>query len=323
MRTLLLLTLLAFPLQAAEPKILSVQMIGDAGKHNAFTDLIRWKDAWYCTWRESDAHVGGDGGIRIVTSKDGEKWTNAAFLTEKGIDLRDPKLTEMPDGRLMVLMGGSVYEGKKLLGRQPRVAFSADGTTYTAPKRILTEGDWLWRVTWKDGTAYGVAYKPIKDSNDEWLTSLYKTKDGENYEKVSQLAVTGKPNETTVRFLKDGTMVALLRRELPPAKGMIGVSKAPYTDWKWTEIDKRLGGPNFLVMSDDTMWATGRDYEKKGAGTHLASLTTTAYKPVLQFPSGGDTSYAGMVMHEGVLWMSYYSSHEGKSKIYLAKVKLD
>ena len=29
-----------------------------------------------------------------------------------------------------------------------------------------------------------------------------------------------------------------------------------------------------------------------------------------------------MVWHDGVLWMSYYSSHEGKAKIYLAKVKL-
>jgi hypothetical protein len=28
------------------------------------------------------------------------------------------------------------------------------------------------------------------------------------------------------------------------------------------------------------------------------------------------------VWHEGLLWTSYYSSHEGKSAIYLAKVRL-
>jgi len=27
-------------------------------------------------------------------------------------------------------------------------------------------------------------------------------------------------------------------------------------------------------------------------------------------------------MHEGLLWVSYYSSHEGKTSIYLAKVRL-
>ena len=29
-----------------------------------------------------------------------------------------------------------------------------------------------------------------------------------------------------------------------------------------------------------------------------------------------------MVWHQGLLWISYYSSHEGKSSIYLAKVRL-
>ncbi len=29
-----------------------------------------------------------------------------------------------------------------------------------------------------------------------------------------------------------------------------------------------------------------------------------------------------VVFHDGLLWMSYYSSHEKKSSIYLAKIKL-
>ena len=31
----------------------------------------------------------------------------------------------------------------------------------------------------------------------------------------------------------------------------------------------------------------------------------------------------GLVWHDNLLWMSYYSSHEGKTSIYLAKIKLD
>ena len=42
----------------------------------------------------------------------------------------------------------------------------------------------------------------------------------------------------------------------------------------------------------------------------------------LELPSGGDTSYAGMVWHDGLLWIAYYSSHEEKTSIYLAKVKV-
>jgi hypothetical protein len=42
----------------------------------------------------------------------------------------------------------------------------------------------------------------------------------------------------------------------------------------------------------------------------------------LKMPSGGDCSYAGLVWHEGLLWVSYYSSHEGKTSIYLARVRI-
>lgn len=63
-------------------------------------------------------------------------------------------------------------------------------------------------------------------------------------------------------------------------------------------------------------WTQGEPF------TVLAKMTLTGYKPVLKLPSGGDTSYPGMVWHQGLLWLSYYSSHEGKTSIYLAKIRL-
>ena len=103
---------------AEKPEVASVVKIWDQrGKHNAFTDLIRWQDKWWCTFREADAHVGGDGQSRVLVSSDGKVWESAALISEKGIDLRDPKFSITPDNRLMIVTGGSVYEGKKLLGR--------------------------------------------------------------------------------------------------------------------------------------------------------------------------------------------------------------
>jgi hypothetical protein len=46
-------------------------------------------------------------------------------------------------------------------------------------------------------------------------------------------------------------------------------------------------------------------------------------EPILRLPSGGDTSYPGLVWHDNLLWVSYYSSHEGKTNIYLAKVHVE
>src|SRR3954453_13109704 len=94
---------------APAPVLVSVEKIWDAGKHNAFTDLARWRGKWYCTFRESEAHVGGDGGLRVLESADGRAWKSIALVTEEGIDLRDPKLSVTPDDRLMIVAGGSVY----------------------------------------------------------------------------------------------------------------------------------------------------------------------------------------------------------------------
>ena len=78
-----------------------------------------------------------------------------------------------------------------------------------------------------------------------------------------------------------------------------------------------------IQLSDGRILAATRLYDG-GTRTSLSWLDPKkgTLTEVLKLPSGGDTSYAGMVWHEGLLWISYYSSHEGKASIYLAKVKI-
>lgn len=319
---------------AVTAELVDARKIWDEGAHNAFTDLIRWQDRWWCTFRESEGHVGGDGAIRVITSTDGVNWVSAAFLTEKDVDLRDPKLTATPDGRLMLNCGGSVYLGTKVLkGRQSRVLFSSNGRTWTAPRRILKEGDWLWRVTWQGGMAYGAAYRSGLGGSTapgpEWALSLYRSKDGLDWELVKNLDVLGRPNETTLNFEPDGEMIALVRREAEGQLGYVGRAGPPYTSWTWKEANHRFGGQNLIRLPNGT-WIVGtRDYTridaatKTGATTMLAELGADGkLGPLINFKSGGDTSYPGMVWHDGQLWVSYYSSHEGKSAIYLARLKV-
>lgn len=308
------------------PQVLSVKKIWDAGRHNAFTDLIRHQGTWFCTFREGDDHVGGDGKIRVLGSTDGERWESWALLTEKGVDLRDPKLSITPDNRLMLVLGGSIYEGKTLKGRQPRVAFSKDGRSWSAPQRVLAEGDWLWRVTWHAGKAYGISYVSLPAAAGkpaEWAAKLVESTNGIDYRLVKMLDVTGRPNEGTLRFLENGECIALLRRETQDKAAWIGASRAPYTDWKWQPAGLFVGGPNFIQLSGGDFVAGGRQINviEKGAKMFLGSMTTTSVKPELILPSGGDCSYPGLVQSDDTLWVSYYSSHEGKTSIYLAKVK--
>ena len=312
------------------PHLVSVKRIWDGAPHNAFTDLTRFHDRWFCTFREADGHVRGNGSIRVITSPDGEHWESAALLSEEGIDLRDPKLSTMADGRLMLVLGGSVYENKVLKERQSRVAFSKDGYTWTAPQRVLVKGDWLWRVTWHKDRAYGIAYSNASKATptNEWTLTLVASDDGATFRPITTLAVPNRANESTLRFLPNDDCVALVRREgfpdNPDRDAWIGTSSPPYKDWHWHSAGMPIGGPNFIILPSGALVASGRENNAKPATakTFVGAMTLDAVKAELILPSGGDCSYPGLVWHDGLLWVSYYSSHEGKTSIYLAKVRL-
>ena len=82
------------------------------------------------------------------------------------------------------------------------------------------------------------------------------------------------------------------------------------------------GGPNLIRLPDGRLVAVVRLYDGK-VRTAVCAVDAEAGKldELLALPSGGDTSYAGLVWHEGMLWISYYSSHEGRTSIYLAQVR--
>src|SRR3954453_4922430 len=76
------------------------------------------------------------------------------------------------------------------------------------------------------------------------------------------------------------------------------------------------------LSAGGSLWGACRSYPG-GAKTVVARMSTGGdYEPLLTLPSGGDNSYAGLVWHDGLVWMSYYSALEGKTSIYLAKIKL-
>jgi hypothetical protein len=156
----------------------------------------------------------------------------------------------------------------------------------------------------------------------KWTVTLLESADGLDFRSLCRLRVPGKPNESTIGFKDDGEAVAMVRREGGNRKGWIGRSRPPYNRWKWQETGHRFGGPNFIILPDGSMWAASRLYREDGYGTAIARLDEHGYTPVLELPSGGDCGYPGLAWHAGLLWVSYYSTHEGKTGIYLARVKI-
>jgi len=313
-----------------QDKIISVERIWDRAGHSAFTDLVYFNDMFYCVFRESATHKPDqnldciiNGSIRIIASKDGQNWTSVAHLFKKDTDLRDPKLSVTPDNRLMLLVGTSIYEGINLKRTQGKVCFYdveskefSQLQNISIDKKIRTERDWLWNITWHNGTAYGVVYQISKNMLNSWAIHLVKSNDGVQYEYVTSLEVSTSPNEADVKFLADGKMVIIVRG----APGAIGVSSAPYKKWDWNPLPVKLGGPEFVVLEDNSLICATREYNPGNANrTIIAQVSLSGdFKKLLTLPSSGDTSYAGMVIKDGVLYISYYSSHEGQTSIYTA-----
>jgi len=261
--------------------------------------------------------VSPDGAIRVIASADGRKWTSAARIESKGWDLRDPKITLAPDARLMITAAAARRPPDKDM-HQSMIWYSKDAANWGQPIEIGDANYWLWRTAWHKGVAYAVGYETTSGNS----IRLYHSKGGKKFEPlVDRLFDKGDPNETSLLFADDGAALCLLRRDGKPNTALLGAAQPPYVSWTWNDLGVPLGGPHMIRLPNGRIVAAGRRYDGN-VRTALLWLDPKAGKltEFLKLPSGGDTSYPGLVWHDGRLYVSYYSSHEGRTSIYLAVV---
>lgn len=302
--------------------------------HNyaAFTDLIQFRGNLYTTFREGNAHTTHSsdpfyGQIRVLESKDnGITWNSVAVIKEYGKDFRDPKLSITPDGKLMINMGCTWNHDNNVYRRQPHVSFSVDGKSWTQALPCLLMGndvshmDWLWQVTWHKGVAYAASYQGGSNK-----LILFKSTDGIIWYQITVLKSQGFANETVIRF--DGDTMILLIREghyQEHGKSHLGTADPPYTEWNWRLTDLRLGGPCFLILPNGDYLVATRSYDENKTGCALYIMTPAGKsRKLYAFQAGGDCGYPGLVAEKDVLYVSYYSSHQGaKSSIYFQSLSL-
>lgn len=328
---------------------ITVRKIWSNNYYNSFTSLVYFNNTFYCAFRQGVTHSGryGHGDIRIIKSKDGKTWDSVTVLHKEGYDLRDPKLSITPDKRIMVIMGGSVYQDRLLKKRLTHVSFSDDnGQNFSnpqpinVPNSIKTDNDWLWQVTWHGKTGYGVLKQLSKDHQMDTMytkdqnsveakllrtqtiskISLLKTKNGIDYKIITTIdekEIGDFASESTVRVTSNGEMFMMVRRH---ENGFWGRSKSPYKQWQWTNAGMRLDGPDFISFND-SLFIAGTRVHDEGARTGIFLVNRSGkFKQILELPSGGDTSYPGFVFINDKIYVSYYSSHEGSASIYLAEI---
>ncbi|MFB3778717.1 MAG: exo-alpha-sialidase [Bryobacteraceae bacterium] len=317
LRTLLLLaSALAPALDAQKTELLQCRMIWGRAPHNAYTDLVRFRDRFFCVFREASHASSPDGSLRVLTSLDGEVWESESQVTWPEGDLRDPRFSSAPDGRLLLSAAARAADG----ARQSLVWVSEGSRRWSPPQSAGESGRVLGRMAWHLGRVYVMAFSPSGPAP----LRLYASADGLRFSVHSDaLPVPGEPTESSLLFLSDGSAFSLLRREGAAPTAMLGRSRSPFRAWTWAELNKGIAGPNLIRLPDGRLLAAGRLIDDT-IRTSLCWLDPDreTLSEFFALPSSGDTGYPGLVYHDGFLWVSYYSSHEGKARIYLAKLKL-
>lgn len=299
-------------------QLLWVQRAWKAGRHNAFTDLCFFQDRYYLVFRQASSHHSKDGVLRIMSSVHGKKWRTVAVLDNPVADLRDGKLCVTPQGRLQ-LLAAAAFHDKTHQAYQSYLWHSCDGKTWSEPQAVGEANYWLWRLSWLHDKAYAVAYKCGADRH----IRLYQQSSAGQFKVVApRIYSEGYANEAALLFDQKDRAWCLLRKD--PDHGQLGCAFPPYKKWSWMDIGCRIGGPQAVFTDSGQLLAVVRLYDEK-VRTSLVTLDQQrgTLTELMALPSGGDTSYAGMVLQQNRLLISYYSSHQGRSSIYTALVALD
>lgn len=298
-----------------EAQIEDLRMIWGRAPHNASTDLLRFRERWYCVFREGPLTASPDGAVRVLTSPDGGVWQSSAVITVPGADLRDPKLSTASYNRLLLLA-----EAVSGPARRTLAWLSQDSRDWEGPLQAADDGMELGRVTWHLNRAYSVGYS----RSGPGPVRLYSSGDGERFTvQADNLVPPRQDAEAGLLFGRDGSALCLLRGDGADSPAQLGKSRAPYKAWSWSGLNAAVAAPNMLELADGRVIVAG---SIPGNDARIAlwwlDPERGTLREFLRLPSGEESGRPGLALHEGMLWVGYHSSHEGRAMIYLARVRL-
>ncbi|WP_164103670.1 hypothetical protein [Candidatus Laterigemmans baculatus] len=322
-------------------EVSNIRRVFHNGEHNAFTDLIRFRDQLFLTFRSCpDGHmVHPTSSILVLSSKDGQDWKQVHRFSVAKRDTRDPHFLIFKD-RLFVYTG-TWYSGDTTLPRDQYdlnmhlgyAVHTEDGTDWTEPIMLEgTFGHYIWRAAAVDGKAYLCGRRKHQfvageRGNRELIESAMLESDDGLVWRTHSLFQETQGDETAFQFDAEGNALAVARRGSAPAELLR--SQPPYTQWQRKDLDRYVGGPLVAEWGDHTLVGGRKSLAGEGPKTALYFLRDDRLVEVAELPSGGDNSYPGFIAHSPTRGLvSWYSSHEtdeaGKpiTAIYLADLEL-
>lgn len=327
---------------AAQPEVAikNVRRAFHNGEHNAFTDLVKFRDRFYLVFRSCpDGHmVHPTASVIVLTSSDAISWQQVHRFSVPQRDTRDPHFLIFRDK--LFVYAGTWYSGEKTIPPAEYdlnlhlgyAVWSEDGESWSPP--ILLEGTfghYIWRATSHNDKAYLCGRRKkdfaagLRGEGRTVESAMLESDDGLVW-RHKLLFQTERGDETAFLFQPDGSFLAIGRRGSDFAQ--LIRSQPPFDKVDRLELDRYLGGP-LLARWGNRLIVGGRNQAAgKPPRTVLCWLDGDQLKTFAQLPSDGDNSYPGFIAHDEYhATMSWYSSHEqidGKpiTAIYLADLEI-
>lgn len=222
----------------------SNQVIYDDGRHNAFTSFVRWKGRYWVAFRNGSDHRSDDGAIFIISSEDLRTWSSPVVALDAAGDNRDPVLYVCND-RLFVTAAlqqrtfsdthhpGSLQNVNAV---QSRGSVTDDGLHWETPWLATEPFHFIWWAVPHDEYVYAtqrIGKKWIENGEQrrEDASSLWRSADGKQWERLSTISAERGASETAIDFLPDGRIIAFVRHDTdhyPELK----IAEPPYTNWE-------------------------------------------------------------------------------------------
>lgn len=321
-------------------RVASVRRVFHNGQHNAFTDLCRFGERYFLTFRSCpDGHgVSPTASVIVLASDDLRQWRQVHQFRVPQRDTRDPHFLQFR-GKLFVLTGTWYcgdsaprdYDMNQQLGY---AVHTSDGRQWTGPIMLEgTYGHYIWRAAAHGDQAYlcgrrkrEFAHTPSRDARDPLVESAMLVSDDGLVWRTASLFQEEYGNETAFLFEPDGAVLAVARSG-GGRNAQVCRSRPPYDRWTRGDLGRYLGGPLVVRWGDHYLVGGRKSLDGKPV-TCLSWLAGDQLHDFAVLPSGGDNSYPGFVpLENGRALVSYYSSHESDAAgqpitaIYLAELE--
>ncbi len=296
-----------------------VRKIHADGKHNAFTALIRYREQLWLAFRSGKDHNSSDGDLVVLRSPDGRVWKEA-FRLDAAPDDRDPQFLIV--GSKLFLYDPAIRGG----ALATFAVFTEDGQSWSKPQPVYEPLYILWKPVAFQGKFYAAAHKRDNTSvGKKRDVHLIVSENGLGWKKISTIRAGNWESETTLHFAPNGHLTAFLRQKYGSPQAQVLEADPPYTEWRARPADVGHFSCHCVHTFRGVTYLISRtiDPKTRKTGTMIYTFADGKLRPYCELPAGGDCSYAEAVEVGNDMLVSYYSSHEGTTNIYLAVVPLE